>query len=73
MPEYKPMRTIPGTLMSGEPYTLTEAQIDALNSLPPGLYAVCSRCRRFSPAATTLTFDGDGLICEPCVKGVPHA
>lgn len=67
------MQTIPGTLMSDEPYTLTAAQIDALNSMPPGVYLVCYECRRFNPASTTFHFDGNGVRCEDCMKGVPHA
>lgn len=62
------MRTIPGTLMSDEPYTLTEAQIEALNSLPPGVYHVCSRCRKFNPLGETITFVSGGMLCEECVK-----
>lgn len=56
--------------MSDEPYTLTEAQIDALNSMPPGLYFVCSGCRRFQPCPTTITFvcgiPTNSMLCERC-------
>lgn len=66
------MQTTPGTQMSDEPYTLTEAQINALNALPPGVYLVCSECRRFSAANTTIHFRGGGMCCDACVKGYPR-
>lgn len=62
------MQTVPGYLMSAEPYTLSVAQIDALNSMPPGVYLVCSRCRRFSPMATEITFKGNEILCDVCAK-----
>ena len=61
------MQTIPGTLMSDEPYALTAAQMEALNSLPPGVYHVCSRCREFQPMSTTISFVApDDMVCERC-------
>lgn len=60
------MQTIPGTLVADEPYTLTEAQINALNSLPPGVYHVCSRCRKFQPMGETITFASNEMLCERC-------
>ncbi len=63
-------RNVPGHLMSGEPYTLTAEQIDALNSMPPGLYFVCSGCRKFQPAPVTITFvmsyPNGSMLCERC-------
>lgn len=64
------MQTVPGTLMSDEPYTITQKQWDALNTMPPGVYLVCSKCRRFNPMSTSVTFTGDDILCEPCAKGV---
>lgn len=61
------MPNVPGYLMSEEPYTLTATQIDALNSLPPGMYFVCSECRKFCPTPVTVTFKGmDAMVCEVC-------
>jgi hypothetical protein len=58
---------VPGHLMSDEPYTLTETQIDALNSMPPGIYFVCSGCRRFKPVPVTVTFKSmTEMVCEAC-------
>jgi hypothetical protein len=66
------MPNIPGYLMKEEPYTLTEAQIDALNSMPPGLYFVCYGCRKFQPASHSLSLeigpDGAGAYCEKCKR-----
>jgi len=64
------MQTVPGTLMSTEQYTITPEQVAALNTLPPGLYHVCSRCRVFQPASRTLYFEGTDMLCEMCRKGV---
>jgi hypothetical protein len=53
--------------MSEEPYTLTVEQIDALHSMPPGIYFVCATCRKFKPAPVTVTFRGMGeMVCEAC-------
>lgn len=64
------MANVPGHLMADEPYTLTESQIDALNSMPPGIYFVCSGCRKFKPAPVTITFTfgmgTDSMLCEGC-------
>ena len=61
------MPNVPGHLMSDEPYSLTQEQIDALNSMPPGLYFVCFGCRKFQPGTPTLHFQGlDGPFCERC-------
>lgn len=60
-------RNVEGYLMQEEPYTLTEVQIDALNSMPPGIYFVCSGCRKFRPAPVTVTFASSGdWLCEEC-------
>ena len=61
------MNTIPGTMMSDEPYTLTKAQVDALNALPPGVYHVCFQCRKFQPMGETITLTSGGTLCERCV------
>ena len=60
------MQTIPGTMMSDVPYTLTKAQIDALNSLPPGVYHVCFQCRKFQPMSEIITITSTGTLCERC-------
>lgn len=62
------MANHPGTMMSDEPYTLTQTQIDALNSMPPGLYFVCAECRRFVPAPLKIVFRSVGgeMVCEAC-------
>lgn len=61
------MPSVPGYMMSDEPYTLTEEQIDALNAMPPGLYFVCAGCRKFKPTPVTITFKGmDEMVCEEC-------
>lgn len=52
--------------MSDESYTLRAEQIEALNSLPPGVYLVCSMCRKFSPMCTTIHFIDGEMLCEPC-------
>lgn len=64
------MQNVPGYNMAAEPYTLTPVQIEALNALPPGLYLVCSVCRKFSPTTTTLSFNGEGFACDRCVRGL---
>lgn len=60
------MPNIPGYAMSDEPYTLTEAQIDALNLMPPGVYHVCWRCRKFQPMSRAIHFTNEGILCEVC-------
>ena len=61
------MPNVSGYLMSVEPYTLTAEQIETLNSMPPGIYLVCSGCRKFRPAPVTVHFRGmDGPFCERC-------
>lgn len=65
------MPNIPGYLMSDESYILTAEQVDALNSMPPGLYFVCSNCRKFRPLPIKVTFtnmfNGEmGMTCEEC-------
>ena len=62
------MPRMPEHIMSDEPYILTEAQIDALNAMPPGVYFVCVDCRRFCPAPVTIVFKGLGGLpsCEEC-------
>lgn len=64
------MPNVPGHHMSDEPYTLTETQIDVLNSMPPGLYFVCYGCRKFVPAPVTITFRviGGEMVCERCAN-----
>jgi hypothetical protein len=64
------VRTIPGTLVSDEPYTITREQIAALNCMPPGVYLVCGQCGKFQPASTTINFIDANIICEMCAKGV---
>lgn len=64
-------RNIPGHLMADEPYSLTTEQIEALNSMPPGLYLVCYSCRRFSPATHTLSLAFEGraeVYCDRCQR-----
>lgn len=67
---------IPGHLMAEEPFTLTAEQIAALNSMPPGLYLVCYRCRKFSPASHSLSIEFNGraeVYCDACQKGIRRA
>lgn len=66
------MPNVPGHVMRDESYTLTTAQIDALNSMPPGIYIVCYACRKFQPAPFSLNIEmregSAAVLCDPCKK-----